>query len=138
MFHPGLWGNWQYQLTQQHVPSSSLLFSHGGYQEARGGSINTNHYYIENILEELDAPAEWFHDPVANTLYFYPNTSDWSTAEMVAPLLSSIFRVEGASGVEFTGLKFTETRATLLDQYEVPSGLGMEAVDFLSPALAFI
>ena len=32
MFHSGLWGNWQFQLTQQDLPTTSLLFSHGGYQ----------------------------------------------------------------------------------------------------------
>eukprot|EP00658_Telonema_sp_P-2_P062380 TRINITY_DN51040_c0_g1_i2.p1 TRINITY_DN51040_c0_g1~~TRINITY_DN51040_c0_g1_i2.p1 ORF type:complete len:398 (-),score=92.79 TRINITY_DN51040_c0_g1_i2:286-1479(-) len=37
-------------------------------------------------------------------------------------VLSAIVRVEGGSGVVFDGLVFTETRATYLDQYEVPSG----------------
>jgi hypothetical protein len=135
MFHSGLWGGWQFQVTQQHEPTRSLLFSHGGYQEGRGSGVSTQHYFVENILEELDAPSEWFHDPVANKLYFYPNASSslsslWSSSssssppfsEVVAPLLSSLVRVEGASNVTFLGLGFTETRATYLEQYEVPSG----------------
>lgn len=121
------------QLSSQHQGSQSLLFSHGGYQEARGSSIQSQHYFVENIREELDAPCEWFHDPVAHQLYFYPNTTTTTSdtggkvtspadSEIVAPFLTAIFRVEGATDVQFVGLTFTETRATYLDQYEVPSG----------------
>jgi parallel beta-helix repeat protein len=30
------------------------------------------HFYIDNKLEELDAPGEWFYDSVAKKVYFYP------------------------------------------------------------------
>ena len=40
----------------------------------------------------------------------------------VAPVLSAIVRVEGAKDVSFNGFTFTETRATYMEQYEVPSG----------------
>ena len=32
-------------------------FLPGGYQEARGSGVSHNHYYIENVLEELDRCA---------------------------------------------------------------------------------
>ena len=51
MFHSGLWGGWSYQVSKQDTRSQSLLFSHGGYQEARGSGIGHNHYYLENIKE---------------------------------------------------------------------------------------
>jgi hypothetical protein len=75
------------------------------------------------VLEELDVPGEWFYDPVASLLYVYPNTTDGAVGkEVVAPLLSAVVRVEGAADIEFSGFTVTETRATYLDQYEVPSG----------------
>ena len=49
MFHSGLWGGWSYQVSRQDTSSQSLLFSHGGYQEARGSGIGSNHYYLENV-----------------------------------------------------------------------------------------
>ena len=44
MFHGGLWGGWSYQVAHQDTSTQSLLFSHGGYQEARGSGISHNHY----------------------------------------------------------------------------------------------
>eukprot|EP01043_Picozoa_sp_COSAG02_P039450 COSAG02_NODE_3115_length_7335_cov_2.741017_6_plen_212_part_00 len=77
-----------------------------------------------NLLnQELDTSGEWFFDPKESTLSFWPNTTDGSAGkEVVAPLLSTIVRIEGAKDVTFNGFRFTETRSTFLDQYEVPSG----------------
>ena len=38
MFHGGLWGGWQFQVTAQ--TPSALQFGYGGYQEARGSGIS--------------------------------------------------------------------------------------------------
>ena len=50
MFHGGLWGGWSFQVSEQDTATQSLLFSHGGYQEARGAG-GGKHYFIENVLE---------------------------------------------------------------------------------------
>ncbi len=44
-------------------------------QEARGSSIENNHFYVENVFEELDTPGEWFFDEDHGKLYFWPNTT---------------------------------------------------------------
>ena len=44
MFHGGLWGGWSFQVQEQDTATQSLLFSHGGYQEARGAG-GGKHYY---------------------------------------------------------------------------------------------
>ena len=148
MFHGGLWGGWQYAVAGQ--TDSALEFGYGapqttadppaaslssatvpragGYQEARGSTISRNHYYLENDLELLDAPSEWYYDP-AGTLYYWPNATAAegeaevaAPKEVVAPLLDTIVSVKGASDVSFVGFDFTETRSTYLSQYEVPSG----------------
>eukprot|EP00928_Gymnodinium_smaydae_P026730 TRINITY_DN20901_c0_g1_i1.p1 TRINITY_DN20901_c0_g1~~TRINITY_DN20901_c0_g1_i1.p1 ORF type:complete len:912 (+),score=66.56 TRINITY_DN20901_c0_g1_i1:74-2809(+) len=121
MFHGGLWGGWQYSVSSQ--TDTALLFGYGGYQEARGSGISKNQYYIENDLSLLDAPGEWYYDKHAGELYFWPNTTNGEAPdEIVAPLLDSIVAIDGAVGVSFSGFAFTETRATFLSQYEVPSG----------------
>ena len=72
-------------------------------------------------MEELDVPGEWFHDPVASKLYYYPNGTS-PGKDIVAPVLDALIRIESAKDVSISGFKLTETRATFLDQYEVPSG----------------
>ena len=81
---------------------SHSLTPPGGYQEGRGSGIRSNHYFVENIFEELDAPGEWFHDPVGEKLYFWPNTTQ-PFKEVVAPIISAIVRVQGAEDVSFQG-----------------------------------
>ena len=132
MFHGDLWGGWQYQVASQLPNASQLLFGYGGYQEARGSSITSNHYYIEGLLEELDAPGEWFLDPKVDPpmLYLWPNRSvpaagSPNAAEgpsVVLPLLESILVINGSKNVSFSGFEFTETRATFMNMYESPSG----------------
>ena len=103
-------------------------------------ALQSNHFYLENVLEELDTPGEWYFSPKDSMLYFWPNstatavpTSSASGAtaeelelelglELVAPLLDTLVSVKGAKDVSIEGIHFTETRATYLEQYEVPSG----------------
>ena len=57
MFHGGLWGGWQYQVTGVKGGADGSVevnLGYGGHQEGRGSSIKSNHFYVENVLEELD------------------------------------------------------------------------------------
>lgn len=118
------------QLASQDSEKHEFKFAYGGWQEARGASIGQNHFYVENIFEELDSPGEWFHDVDSSMLYFYPNETqcpDLTEAEVVAPQHASLVKLLGSwehpvSHVTFQGLTFTETRTTYMDYYEVPSG----------------
>ena len=58
----------------------SLYWTKGGFQECRG-SYHGGAFFIENVLEELDAPGEYFYDKAGKKLYLYPNgtISDMST-----------------------------------------------------------
>jgi len=111
----------------------AIAFGYGGYQEARGSGINPGqHFYLENVLEELDVPGEWFHDAAAGQLYLLPNMTlaQLAAAEVAVPVLDAVIVVNGsqaaagayATGLSFTGLTITQTRVSYLEQYEVPSG----------------
>eukprot|EP01065_Artemidia_motanka_P001871 TRINITY_DN10870_c0_g4_i4.p1 TRINITY_DN10870_c0_g4~~TRINITY_DN10870_c0_g4_i4.p1 ORF type:complete len:838 (+),score=319.04 TRINITY_DN10870_c0_g4_i4:49-2562(+) len=129
MLHGKLWGGWMFRIAKR--DNGTLHLGYGGYQEARG-SRYFNKFYVENIREELDAPQEWFYDDKEDVLYLYPNgtaktPAALSKADVVAPILDSLIRVQGApgapaKGITVEGMEFTETRATFLDQYEMPSG----------------
>ena len=134
MFHSGLWGGWQYKLTDFDAKSNTLEFGYGGYQEARGSGVKTNHFYVENIKEELDVEGEWFHDEKEGQIYYFPNATHatpdaLATAEIA--ILDTLISIgsaadeasgEWADSIQIIGLELTATRATFLSPYEVPSG----------------
>lgn len=63
-WHPDRWASRMYLIGPggyTYTPnnsSGSFLFSMGGFQDARGSNTAGN-FYVENVLEELDAPGEW-------------------------------------------------------------------------------
>lgn len=135
MFHDKLWGGWHYvvdNVSQAGPGFVSFNLAYGGYQEGRGPQTKAgvNYFYVENVLEELDAPGEWFYDAQRSLLYLLPNSSlpVLQAAELDVPVLDALVVVNGsaggpyASGIRFVNLTFTESRVTFLEQYEVPSG----------------
>jgi hypothetical protein len=141
MFHSGLWGGWQYSLRGMDSSAHTLNMGYGGFQECRGSGASKQHYYVENIFEELDTAGEWYLDQDSSTLYLYPNTTTTDSAhttladsDIVISELETLIRIEGgagdtvrteggmATGIQFNGFEFTETRSTFLEQYECPSG----------------
>ena len=123
VFHCGHWGNWQFPVVGKDVEDQTI-FGSGGYQEARGCGSGAE-WYVENMMEELDAPNEWYYDNLRKVLYFYPNSS---LPEMgIGTVLDQLFTVEGTADIPvtritFTNLTFAHTASTFLEKYEVPSG----------------
>ncbi len=53
-------------------------------------------YYVENALELLDAPGEWYLHRQTGTLYYRPYPDeDRTRAEVIAPVLPYLVRFEG-------------------------------------------
>lgn len=118
-------------------PSSNNSYStQGGFQEARGGTIGGNgergvaqDYYVENVLEELDAAREWFYNARAGKLYWQPPAgTDPASAELVAPALETLVSVVGASAsdpaqhIRFDGCRFQHTLPTFMQPHEPTAG----------------
>ena len=60
-------------------------------------------YYVQGLLEELDAPGEWYLDRAAGKLYFWPPTPLEGKA-VLAPTLRSIIEIgKGTSHVTIQG-----------------------------------
>ncbi|MFH1009171.1 MAG: right-handed parallel beta-helix repeat-containing protein [Candidatus Latescibacterota bacterium] len=68
-----------------------------------------NRFCVENVLEELDQPGEWCLDSEDGILYFWPPAESLEKMEVVAPLLSRLVDLCGASYVTISGFAFTET-----------------------------
>jgi hypothetical protein len=71
---------------------------------------SNRNWYIYNLIEELDAPGEYFIDTQSNMLYLYPLDSDFdnSSIEMVT-LNDTMVVMNGVSNVSFKGIIFEAT-----------------------------
>ncbi len=72
-------------------------------------------YYIRNLLEELDAPGEWYLDARTWTLYFWPPV-DLGAATVAAPVLETLILMNGVEHVTWRGftLECTERSAVIM------------------------
>ncbi len=53
-------------------------------------------WYVENLLEELDEPGEWYLDPDLRLLYYWPNhTTPIHTLSFVAAQRTSVLHASG-------------------------------------------
>src|SRR6516164_676611 len=72
-------------------------------------------YWVENVVEALDTPGQWYLDRPQGTLYYLPRPGeDMRSAEVIAPRLSQVIRVVGRAGapvhdLHFEGLTFAHT-----------------------------
>jgi hypothetical protein len=78
----------------------------------KGGSRANQPAYMENALELLDEPGEWYFDRPAHTLYYLPKPGeDMAKAEVIAPKLEQLMLVKGTldqpvRDLGFNGLTF--------------------------------
>ncbi|MGQ9733137.1 MAG: right-handed parallel beta-helix repeat-containing protein [Candidatus Zipacnadales bacterium] len=68
-------------------------------------------YFIDNLLEELDAPGEWYADPRTEKLYFWP-PGPLQGASVVAAELNDLVVLEGAEWITLEGFVFETCNGT--------------------------
>ena len=99
------------------VPVASLEQTNGTITLAKDCSyaIRPNdRYFVQNVLEELDAPGEWYLDRAASVLYFLP-PSQLGSEGVTVPLLKTILRLgPGTTDVMIRGLSFAHCSETAL------------------------
>lgn len=73
-----------------------------------------NRYYIENVLEGLDQPGEWYLDSRTGRLYLHP-TDDLGKSELRAPFVNQLVLLQGdmkgqqyVQYINFSGLTFSD------------------------------
>jgi len=59
------------------------------------GAGGPNRYYIENTLEGVTEPGEWYLDRQSGELYYWPGEDDPANCQIVAPVLRQLVRFEG-------------------------------------------
>lgn len=133
IFQQAYWGNLQWKIKHIDRSTNAIWFGQGGQQigakwdsdPARVGK--GSRFFIENVLEELDAPGEWFLDKHTRILYYYPQPGmNLSAALIEVPWLESVIRFSGSQDapvhhIRIKGVRFAHTRATYMARYDVPS-----------------
>ena len=69
-------------------------------------------YYTYNILEELDAPGEYYVDPDQGRLYLWPPSNPAGAEVLVSLLEGPILLIEGLRDVTVRGLSFAAARGS--------------------------
>lgn len=130
-FQENFWGSWQFVVESRGTAAAgrnaTLSWKRGGFQEARGGRSG-GPWYVEGVLDELDAPGEFFVNRTSGALYLLPNATEPPAGpDTVVPLLETLVAVRGEPGdpavnVSLVGLTFRHTACTALSPHLVPSG----------------
>ena len=79
-----------------------------------GATDGTIRYYVENVLEGLNTPGEWYVDSVAGKLYYYPLVGETITnATFTVPVVNQLLQITNASNLRFDGFTFCDTDWTM-------------------------
>jgi predicted NUDIX family NTP pyrophosphohydrolase len=97
--------------TTNTVTLAGQLISDRGYDWDYGGpSAGTSRYYVENFLEGLDTPGEWYLNVHTGVLYYRPLAGqDIHSVGFTVPVTEQLLHLDTTSYVGFSGLEFVET-----------------------------
>jgi len=79
-------------------------------------------YWIENVLEGLDKPGEWYFDRLAQQVYYLPRPGEnMASTEVIIPRLDQLLRIVGkpdepVHDLHFENLTFAHT------EWQIPAG----------------
>jgi len=119
--HGNQWGGVQVPIVGKKADGSLLFGPQVGNNRVMPPSERDR--YVDNVLEELDAPGEWFHDRAQGWLYFKPLDGARPPARgMRASMHEALIRIEGKAAavqhVRVRKLQFRETEPTFLKAVE--------------------
>eukprot|EP00755_Sulcionema_specki_P003110 Sspe_Gene.27248::Locus_11646_Transcript_1_1_Confidence_1.000_Length_1842::g.27248::m.27248 len=134
-FHPQSWFVNMFEVDE--MTGHNLSFSRGGQQGGRNWCrcdqcgyagpwckgqdvLFSGNWFVENVLDELDEPGEWYHDSEAGVLYLYPNGTLPDT--LIATQLETLVHITGAKNISIANVGFRDAAATFMSDWGVPSG----------------
>lgn len=121
VMHEALWGDFHYRITGK-TQENELTYI-GGWQNNRPSKMHEEIRYIENILEELDCPGEWYYDSEELLYYMPENEEELEGAVYEAVCLKNLITVSGSLDypvkyLEFKHLNFRHAMRTFMEPME--------------------
>lgn len=119
--HRALWGDMHFQITGK--DRDGQLTYEGGWQNNRPSEMHGEIRFIENILEELDSPGEWYFDG-EKYLYYYPEREEeLQDAVYEVSCLKNLITLQGSMdrpvcGITFSNLEFRHAKRTFMETVE--------------------
>jgi len=128
VWRPSRWANWMFQVGSYNASSNNYTFGMGGFQGARGNNQGGD-FFIENVMEELDNPGEFFFDRRTKKLYLWYNGTGAPSSDLrvVTPQRQVLLNITGTQwnpvkDVKITGISFEASAYTYMNPHGVPSG----------------
>ncbi len=119
-----------------HQPESRVQSEHPWPAPWISKETGNSAFYLTNAIQFLDEPGEWFLDRGNNKLYYYPqNNEDVTTADIIAPYLETLVKIEGTtdhpvSNIFFKNISFEHSGWLRPSQKgHVPLQAGMYLLD---------
>ncbi|WP_160496806.1 X2-like carbohydrate binding domain-containing protein [Paenibacillus dendrobii] len=111
----GYWGN---DWATNDLQIKSIDFKQKQIESYKGtsyGMKSGQRFYFYNILEELDAPGEWYLDRSSGMLYLYPPTSLKGAEIQLSLFDQNLITMNGASNITFSHLSMEVSRGNAID-----------------------
>jgi hypothetical protein len=121
--HAQAWGSEHYVITG--VDGNHNLVLDGPFANARPDVLKSGTQVVENILDELDAPNEWYFDRPNGVLYFMPPAGlDLANATIEIAGIERIFEFAGTSAapvswITLDGFHYVHTSRTFPKATEI-------------------
>ncbi|MCX6326938.1 MAG: PDZ domain-containing protein [Bacteroidia bacterium] len=138
-YHGLGWGSLHFRILEK-SPDGNYTFEAGKDSRVEGGWQNKgralipeapfspDQRFVENVIEELDAPKEWFLDRKSSSLYFIPPAgTDPRSMSFEVVTLKHLIEINGSQetpvrNLTFRGLLFRRAGYTFMQTTSVPSG----------------
>ncbi len=115
---PWVFGFWFHLWSDQHIPIEKI---DGGKKEILLGKKHQyglrtgSPFIVENLLEELDSPCEWFLDRNTGILFFWPPENRRGQRAIVSVLKTPLVRIRDASHILLGDITFSECRGNAIE-----------------------
>lgn len=128
IWRPQRWANWMFRVDHYDHKTNNFTFGEGGNQGARGNNEGGD-FFVQNVMEELDFPGEYFHNQSTGDLFLYYNGTGAppKNMEVVVPQLQVLFNISGSQwnpvrDLTIDGITFKAASHTYMVPHGVPSG----------------
>lgn len=124
--HQSAWGGNSFVVTGKDANNAlGLKYTWVG-DNNRGAGIN-NDVLVENLLEEVDSPLEWYYDNENGKLYVYPESGvDLASAHIEGAVTDELLKFTGekggrsVTGITIDGFELSKTKRTMFTGNYIP------------------